>query len=303
MKTMVIEDAIRWAVRDELPKVGADVVGGWIRAGAPNGAASPALAASVAGQMGASVDARTNRYGVVPDFGALGRLEPHPAAVAIGEAMLALDGIEAGGFADWEAFDDLAGLGDDPVAGPLLAEARRDAQAQAGTMARMTGSLSALMVKRAVLGPPSGWEIGEVRAEVVTSHGKPLWFRLERRPVAWNDRDEAIAWADVETDGYNAKAKRPFPEAYRKHRLEPDPLLAVLARAEWQLWRAALDVVFEDVAGCGAVAVGGVAVLPSRLPMRPWVEGMPAQPRVLGGGEALPVAAPKEFAQSRRRHA
>jgi hypothetical protein len=305
MKTMVIEDAIRWAVRDELPKVGADVVGGWIRAGAPNGAASPALAASVAGQMGASVDARTNRYGVVPDFGALGRLEPHPAAVAIGEAMLALDGIEAGGFADWEAFDDLAGLGDDPVAGPLLAEARRDAQAQAGTMARMTGSLSALMVKRAVLGPPSGWEIGEVRAVVerCPRTGNPMWFRKERRAVAWNDRDEAIAWDDIEVDGFNAKSRRPWPDAYRRSVLDPDPLLAVLARAEWQLWRAALDVLFEDVAACEAVALGGVAVSPSRLPMRPWVEGMPAQPRVLGGGEALPVAAPKEFAQRRRRRA
>jgi hypothetical protein len=283
MKRMTIEAAVAWAVRDELPKVGADAVGQWVRASAPNGVSSPALAAHAAGSLGASVDARTNRYGVVPDFGALGRINPHPAALALGEAMLALDAVQPGGFAEWEAFDDLADLAGDAIAAPLLDAARKDAQAQAGTMARMIGGLSSLMVKRAVLGAPRGWACGEVRAEVVCgSTGQPCWFRVVRLPAQWNEEGEVTRWSEVEVDGYNAKAKRPYPEAYRKHRLIPDPLCVVMARAEWQLWRAALDVLAEDMVAQGdALAACGVEVLPSALPMRPWVEGMAAPARVL----------------------
>lgn len=289
MRTMSIEAAVAWAVRDELPKVGMDVVGGWVRAGAPNGAASPALAAHAAGSLGASVDARTNRYGVVPDFGALERSSPHPLALAIGEAMLSLDAIQPGGFDSWEPFEDLDLLAADPVAGPLLAQAERDARAQAGTMARMTGSLSALMVKRAVLGPPGGWETREVTARVVTGgNGKPVWLRRVARPARWNARGEVTATEMVEVEGFNPKTRRPWPDAYRKLTLTPDPLTLALARAEWQLWRAALDVLFEDVA---LLAVADMAITSSSLPLRPWLEGAPARPRVISGGDSAAMPA------------
>jgi len=284
MRTMTIEAAIIWAVRDELPKVGADVVGGWIRASAPTGCTSPARAAATAGALGASIEARTNRFGVVPDMGALGRMEPHPAALVIGEALLGLDSIEPAGFAEWDAFADLDTLSSDPIAGPLLARARTDAQGRAGAFARMIGALSSLMVKRAVLGPPQGWDCGEVTAEVIKDRGKPCWFRTVARPSQWNEHGEVTATEMVEVDGFNPKTRRPYADAYRRHVLSPDPLLVALARAEWQLWRAALDVVLED-AGEGALA-HGVRLLPSRLPMSPWLEPVEGQ-RVLSGGEAV----------------
>jgi len=287
MKRMTIDEAVVWAVRDELPKVGADAVGQWVRASAPNGVASPALAAHTAGALGASVDARTNRYGVVPDFGALGRLSPHPAALALGEAMRALDAVEPAGFEEWDAFEDLAALAGDDVTAPLLEQAARAARARAGAMARMTRSLSSLVVKCAVLGAPTGWACGVVTSRLVCSdNGMPLWFRMVKRPAQWNDDGEVTAWTEVEVDGYNDKGKRPYPEAYRKHVLTPDPMGVVTARAEWQLWRAALDVLAEDMAlQAGELAGLGVEIMPCPLPLRPWVEGLAAGPRVLGCGE------------------
>jgi hypothetical protein len=272
-------------VRHELPKQAAETVGGWIRASAPNGCASPALASAVAGELGAAISAPANRYGVVPDLGALGRLEPHPAALAIGEAMLGLDAVTPASMDEWDAFEDLDGLAHDPIAAPLLEQAKRDARGQAGAFARMIGALSGLMVKRAVLGAPRGWDCGEVSARLITgANGKPLWFRKVTRPAAWNMRGEVTATCEVEVDGRNDKTQRPHDNAYRKHELTPDPLTVALARAEWQLWRAALDVIWED-AHDEALA-HGVTLTPSRLPMRPWVEPMPC-PRVLGGGEVV----------------
>lgn len=301
MRTMRIEDAVRWAVRDELPKAPLDVVGGWIRAGAPAGAASPALASAVAGSLGGSMDARTNRFGVVPDMAALEAATPHPAALVIGEAMLALDVITPGGFDEWDAFEDLGPLAEDPIAGPLLAQAKRDAQAQARMVARMTGALSALMVKRAVLGPPTGWDAGEVRALVVINpaNNKPAWFRKERRPAVWNAEGEVTGWAEVEVDGYSTGRGRPHADAYRKYRLDPDPLDVVMARAQWQLWRAALDVLAEDMAD-GRLDGLGLAVLPALMPMRPWVEAMPEGPRVLSGGPDVEPIWPREPRQAGR---
>jgi hypothetical protein len=285
MKTMTIEAAVAWAVRDELPKVGRDALTALVRAGAPNGCASPALASHMAGQIGGTIDAGTNRYGVVPDLGALGRMEPHPAALLIGEALLALDACEPAGFDEWDAFEDIDGLAADPIAAPLLAQARADARRQAGALARWTTSLSSLMVNRAVLGPPRGWDCDGIRVEMVKDRGKPCWFRMIPRPVQWNADGEVTATEMVEADGYNAKAGRPYPDAYRKHVLSPDPLAVALARAEWQLWRAALDVICEDVAG---VALDmGARILPSALPMRPWVDGLPAC-RIISGGDAMP---------------
>ncbi len=285
MKTMSIQKAIAWAVRDELPKVGLDV-GRMVSHGAPGRVASPGWASASAGAMGGLMDRGTNRYGVIPDMMAADRGEPHPDAVTIGDALLALDGVTPGGFEDWEAFDDLAGLAADPVAAPLLEQAKADARTRAGAMVRMTGALSALMVKRAVLGQPAGWDCGQVGVEVVSSdNGMPLWFRQVSRPVAWNADGETTQTEMVEVDGRNLKTRRPYPDAYRKHVLTPDPMLAVMARVEWQIWRAALDVVFEDVAGL----LRGVAVEPCALPMRPWVEDMGQAARVLSGGEALPM--------------
>jgi hypothetical protein len=285
MKTMTIEAAVAWAVRDELPKVGADPLGKMVRAGAPNGCSSPALAAAMAGSMGGAIDARANRYGVVPDLAALDRLTAHPAALLIGEVMLSLDTIEPAGFAEWDAFEDMDDLANDPIAGPLLQQAKADARLQAGVMARMTGALSALMVKRAVLPMPRGWECGEVTADVIKDHGKPCWFRMVSRPAQWNEAGEVTATEMVEVDGYNPKGGRPYPDAYRKHRLTPDPLHVALARAEWQMWRAALDVILEDCAG--PALEHGVRIMPSALPMRPWVEGLP-ECRIISGGEAMP---------------
>lgn len=282
---MTIERAIAWAVREELPKV--QVLSELARA--PNGCVTGSGLKAVLA-LGTRIDhVPVNAYGVVALAGEHGRCDDD--ALRIGQALLALDamardmaGQMVNGLGEWDAFEDLAGLDADPIAAPLLMQARMDARARAGMAARLLASPSEMMIHAAVLGPPRGWALDEVRAEVVrASNGRPAWFRRERRAVAWNDDGEAIAFDDVEVNGFNARAQRPHADAYQRHVLTPDPLQAAIARAEWQLWRAALDLLHEDLAG----RLARITVLPSAQPWRPWLEGEAARPRVLPG-PALP---------------
>lgn len=273
MRNMTIESAIRWAVVEELPKDRPAVD----RFGFAPQSQGAAYVAMMAGQLGAVVASTVNQWGVVPDESQFLQRGPHPDAVRIGEALLSLDGIQPAGMEDWDAFEDLEGLNDDPIAGPLLARARMDARHQGGAALAMTRQLSGLMVQRAVLGPPTGWEIGEVECVMECAHGKPLWFRKVRRPAVWNAAGEVVEYETVEVDGRNPKTRRPYDDAYRKHRLEPDPLGVALARAEWQVWRAALDVLQVELDG----RLEAIALLPSRMPWRPWVEPVAKPARVL----------------------
>lgn len=282
---MTIERAIAWAVREELPKV--QVLAGL--AHAPNGCVTGSGLKGVLA-LGTRIDhVPVNAYGVVALAGEHGRCDDD--ALRIGQALLALDamardmaGQMVDGLASWDAFEDLAGLDADPIAAPLLAQARDDARARARMVARLMAAPSEMMIRAAVLGPPRGWALDEVRADVVrASNGRPAWFRRERRPVAWNEDGEATAFDDVEVNGFNARAQRPHVDAYQRHVLTPDPLAVATARAEWQLWRAALDVLHEDLSG----RLERITLMPSAQPWRPWLEGEAARPHILPG-PALP---------------
>jgi hypothetical protein len=284
---MTIERAIAWAVRDELPKVQA-LAG---LAHAPNGCVTGSGLKGVLA-LGTRIDhVPVNDYGVVALAGEHGRCDDD--ALRIGHALLALDamardmaGQMVAGLGEWDAFEDLAALDACAIAGPLLAQARSDARARAAMAARLMAAPSEMMIRAAVLGPPRGWALDAVRPEVVrASNGRPAWFRRERRAVAWTEDGEPTAWDDVEVNGFNARAQRPHGDAYQRHVLTPDPLAVAIARAEWQLWRAALDLLHEELDG----RLARITLLPSAQPWRPWVEGQAASARVLHG-PALPAA-------------
>lgn len=103
--------------------------------------------------------------------------------------------------------------------------------------------------------------------------GKPRWFR--RLPVtsegAFGPVTEEIEW-----DGFDHKRRRPFPDAYTKSYLDPDPVPVVPGRAEYELWRAALDLLVDDLSG----TLESREPLASPRPRQPW-ETPPASPRVL----------------------
>lgn len=285
-RKLSVEQALSWAVRDEWPK--AEAAARMIGQGAPNGYVTGGGFAQMMA-LGQRVDNhRINGFGVVPfeiDLGAV-----HGDALLLADAVRELDGhLGAGlaqGFADWEPFADLAHMAGDAEVAALLDASRASARAMARAHCALTGAINRLVVKAAILGL-GGWEMGEPEVGYVrpVHGGKPLWFRKVERPCAWNADGEAIAWDVVEADGYDAKRQRPYPDAYRKRRLDPDPALVALARAEWQVWRAALDCLFEMAKG----ALATIDLTPSRLAWEPWACEHGAGPRVLSGGEALPA--------------
>jgi hypothetical protein len=92
---MDVEAALRWAFRDELPKAANE--GGhdplrWNSGMVENYA-----------QLLTSID--LNKYGCVPDLSAMS--PPHPDAIALGEAVRALDKLAIGLPDDWDPVRDL----------------------------------------------------------------------------------------------------------------------------------------------------------------------------------------------------
>lgn len=231
-KDIDIEALVRWAFVEELPKDG-----GRERHRAP-GYASAWSGILQCGELMALVDAQPNHWGVVP---AGGGDDPHPDAIEVGRAVAALDGLDVGLPEGWSPFADMAGLGLGPEGDRLLAQAAARAyervSAPAGEgIGRALGLSPAELVRRcAVLGRAPDWEaeppaLRSVRGE----RGRERWFRRVTINVA------AGGTYDVEIDGYDARRRRPHPDAYRRFTLDPDPLDAAIARAEYEVWHAAL---------------------------------------------------------------
>jgi hypothetical protein len=272
-KAMTIEDALRWAYREELPKR---------EFGGADGASW--LATYV--ELGTRID--VNAFGVVP-YAIGSDAPPHPDAIKLWQAVQALDALEIEAPEGWNPIADLGdigALGPAAVAKAFAAETIIDSSGKR----RFKVKPSRLVVHFAVFGDREEWRAEPTMIATVTENGKPKWFRRERR---WVDTgryaDQGFGhWAEVEVSGVSAKSKRPFADAYRKHVLDPDPHMAIVARMEWQLWRSAIDMLAEDV------ELDAITLLPSALPQWPW-ESERAAPRVL---PALVAASPE---QPRRR--
>ncbi|ESY72343.1 hypothetical protein X740_33380 [Mesorhizobium sp. LNHC221B00] len=80
----------------------------------------------------------------------------------------------------------------------------------------------------------------------------------------------------MELNGWNSKSRRPDPDAYRKPYLDPDPVNAIIARAEHEIWLSSLTMVFDAVAH----QMQDVLMLPCTIPAAPWLTPMPTS-RVL----------------------
>ena len=263
-KAMLIEDALRWAYREELPKR---------EFGGADGASW--LATYV--ELGTRID--VNAFGVVPC--AVGSEPPHPDAVKLWQAVQALDKLEIEADEGWNPIADLGDLGSlgrAAVAKAFAAETIVDA----GGARRFKVKPSRLVVHFAMFGDRQEWRAEPPKCAVVTEDGKAKWFRLQRR---WVDTgryaDQNFGhWTEVEVSGVD-KWRHALPDSYRKYYLDPDPHMAIVARMEWQVWRSALDMLVEDV------ELDTVTLLPSALPQWPW-ECRYASARVLPSLVAAP---------------
>lgn len=257
MRQMTIEDAVRWAYREELPKSPRPMAGYAL----PAMPSSPGAVVDMVAETWALPD---NAFGVVADPGATG--EPHADALAIHAAVTALDDVRAVMPSEWSAAGDVDLHGLDDAVQSRVIEGLTVLEADGARTLRMRPSMIVRTV--AILGlPDMVVDSPELKVER-GANGKPKWFRRV-------SAIDALGFPyEVETDGFDPKARRPFPDAYQRKFLDPDPVPSLVNRARGELWRAAMELLFEDLQG----ALSSIVLLPCAWPERPW-EG--SGPRIL----------------------
>lgn len=263
-KPIDIEALLKWAYCEELPKAVE-------RQGGPLALAIGRGWAKVESYLQLLTVIDVNRYGVVPDVGQDG--EPHPDAVEVYLAVCALEALDLDlpDAAEWQAYDDLGDLGPEGLASASKALASM-VMIDADGRRRLKRTPRRLVEKHAILGGHPDWECEQPERRFVKERGKDKWFRTIMVDQADGTKRE------VEVEGYDQGRQRPFVDAYRKMELSPDPTEALVYRAEYEVWRAALDVLIEDLAD----VLTAHRLTPSVRTWRPWEAGERArEPRVL----------------------
>ncbi len=268
MGSIDVEAALRWAFRDELAKAGTRRAGGIT--------SSWGLIASYAETL---IRAQPNRFGLTPNLAVDG--EPDPDAVAIGEAVMALDRTPVVVPEGWDPAGDLdlgdleAGLMRAATARALAAMAVRDAGGEWVFREKPSRIVTRYALMR--VGSSPDWAIDRpvARPIVHESNGKPRWFRkIEVWEGDERGNPEFGCWRTIVQDGWDLKRRQPYPDAYLEFILDPDPSVGIEGRIEYEVWRDCLDVLVSALAGKTTCRIG-----PSRRPARPWETGR--EPRVL----------------------
>lgn len=256
-RILTIEQALRWAYRDELPKARPD---GGHNLGRVASSYAPVTRF---GELLTVID--ENPFGVLHDPSALGA--PHPDALVIAAAVDGLAGLVIDIPDDWQPWRDLGELGD------MGEAARRQALDKVRAMRLEPRRLVRAF---AILRDPPDWCAERPMIRYVSGPGgggKPRWFRR----VMYDGRE-------IEVDGFNPRSRRPYDDAYRKMYLDPDPVQAGIWRAEWQVWVAALDLLTIDLEG----QLESIDLRPSGRSLVPW-EAPERLGRVLPDISAKPI--------------
>ncbi len=286
MRQIDIERLLQWAYRDELPKVApsGDVIDEqWLaKIAKPLDPRSSMGIVDEVGQLGGLVQGNDvrNRYGLVPSA-LCWSSEPHPDALIVGDAVLAMNAYQLCVPEDWSPLTDMGDLGSDGLGVVARALGALTVIGRDGRTRALKGRISDLLVRQAGFGRGPDWhgDFPEVKYEK-HSNGMHKWFRREL--VDWLEEK-----VEREVEGYDMKRKRPWPDAYRKTYLDPDPLECAIARGEYELWIGAMALLAEDLAG----KLSEHVVLASLRPSRPWETGdLPAR-RILPSLRVMPVPA------------
>lgn len=224
-----IEALLAWAFGEELPKAQIDAQ--------PQGGVAPAGTLRSGwdvfrdlADFGTVID-RRNGFGCVP---LVTGDDPHPDALLVGRTVLALRPIV---FDVPEGYDLVSDLR--LVDGSTLTDAERvDAMDRGLAMVRADaesgrGRMAGIVCRTAMTGRGPGWsDIGRLeRKPVRNASGGVAWFRKAMRSDGEGRPDH-----EIEIDGFDRVRRRPYPGAYQKTRLVPDPAGLVAERAEYQAY-------------------------------------------------------------------
>ncbi|WP_027037894.1 hypothetical protein [Mesorhizobium ciceri] len=260
-----VEDVIAWAWRDELPKVPRRQDGPMAMAGGWDSTGRFAELLSLVDAFG------VNGYGAVPDFSA--DSWPCEDAQAIGDAVMALDDCALELPEDWRPAPELDRFGG--LGAKAVSEAWRRMTHDGQGRVTLRLKPSELIIRRAVMGwDADGMQLDAVRQEIDRhGNGKPRYYlqvtqdQLTGKVV--DGVDETVA-RTIEVNGVDKRGDA-LPGAYTKPYLDPDPVNAIIARAEHEIWLSALAMVHETVAH----KMQDVVMLPTTIPVAPWLTPMP----------------------------
>ena len=259
MKAVVIEELVRWAYGQELPKLDRATDGGW---SLPSGSSGWDMVAEIA-MLGTVVD----RSGAVPSAQFAEPEGPHPDALAVHHAVLGLAGSTLTMPEGFDALRDCTGL----------TEAERiDVHQRGFVIASAKGDrLAALLIRRGAIGDVPTWrDHGSIaRRPVLGANGRERWFRVVNASAGPGRPAQP-----QEVDGLDKRTQRPMRGAYRKTYLDPCPSLLVAERIEYQTWVLALDLLADALAG----RMTAHRALPPSAPLWPWEgEGERVASRIL----------------------
>lgn len=245
-RKMTVSDALKWAWGEELPKE-------------PSGDFyAPPLAAASAwssilryGELGSIVDRQPNRFGCIPfdrvDF-------PHADALKLADAVHALAECAVDVPAGWHPMPELAEI-DAGLAGRMVSEALERATVTTEAGERFYRSRpDMLVVRHAILGVVPDWRLAHSPLMKFERwpNGRHRWFaRRDVRTVIGQNADgsDKIAVQTTEVDGWSSRLQRPVAGAYRRPYFEPDPVPVMVARADYEIFCAAMGMLFGQLAG------------------------------------------------------
>lgn len=216
MRKIAFKEFMKWAFGEELVHVAND--GG--------SAAWSRLAEMVA--LGTMVDTSGIGGSGLPELANV-----HPDAIAANDAVMLLAAENLTLPEGWNPFPDM----DDPhglIAACVAKVMERRALRYSGDL---NNNLIALVISYAVMGKEPDWTAEQPKFRMIERAGKPAWFVMSKT------KDALGRVYACETDGYNAKAGRPKPGAYRKYDMDSAFQGAVQARIDWYLWSKATEII------------------------------------------------------------
>jgi hypothetical protein len=264
---MTIAAALEWAWRDELPKMSSNPAAAGYAIGYGN-AFSSILAF---GEIGTVVDRQPNRFGCIP-FDVPGW--PHPDALLLAEAVEGLADCTVDVPAGWHPMPEIAAIGEG-LGVRCVADAVEKATEPDGAGGRRFKMRADLLVIRyAILGLVPNWRMAETPQLRYEAHdnGRDRWFvKRETRQVIGSKADgtDLVEVVNVEVEGWSARLRRPVAGAYRKPYLDPDPVPVMVARAEYEIFAAAMCMLHDDLAG----RLGTIDLVATDWPVQPWAAG------------------------------
>lgn len=226
MKTVTIDELLIWAFVHELPKGGGadgldNIHSAWRQLEASSWGKVLGFA-----ELMTLVDRDRAEPGMWIEQGA-----PHEDALEVGKAVADLARFDVSfpegwnPVADWQDFDGLT----------ADATARASERLMLRPARSRSAGIASLVISSAVLGRAPDYSAPEPESVVFRRRGQePAWF-VQRPSVDAFGREYL-----VEVDGFNRRSRRPYPGAYRKFVLTPDPTADILGRIDYQIWVAAL---------------------------------------------------------------